>query len=78
MSSNHLNDNGIKSRKLWITISCMLLITLGFLITAKVPALANVYSEYCMWLLGAAALYGGANAVTKHVLAKNSKNLEDK
>ena len=48
----------------------ILLITLGFLATGHWPALAAVYSEFIMGVLGAASIFTGANTAIKWMAHK--------
>lgn len=49
----------------------MAMITFGWFMTAKYPALQITFAEYCMALLAGASIFAGSNVASKWVLAKN-------
>lgn len=66
------NDGGYKSRKMIMMYVVMVLGTIGFLAVARWPALAVLFPEYCMFLLGASSLYVSGNAAVKWMSLKAS------
>jgi hypothetical protein len=58
-----MEDKGV--RKFRIALVAMGLISSGFVSCHFSPALAVVYGEYCMAVLGAASVFTGANVLEK-------------
>ena len=56
---------GYKSRKLTLAYVAMSLITAAFFLTGIFKELVVAFPEYCMALLGAAAIYSGTNVASK-------------
>jgi hypothetical protein len=67
-------DGGFKSRKMIISYVSILMIFLGFVLTAKYQALTVSFGEYCMGILAAASIYAGSNAATKWIFAKSQSS----
>jgi hypothetical protein len=65
-----ISDGGMSSRKLHLAWLTMFLATVGFLLVGVWPALAPIYPEYLTGLLASAAVYSGANILTKKVLSQ--------
>ena len=59
-----------KSRKLTLAYVAMSLITAAYFLTGVFKELVVAFPEYCMALLGAAAIYSGTNAATKFIQTK--------
>ncbi len=72
MSGFDHKDGGFKSRKMIIAYVAMIFVAGGYWLTAIHPALATVYAEYCMGVLGAAAIYAGSNSAVKWMSSRVS------
>ncbi|MDE2425712.1 MAG: hypothetical protein KGO96_07380 [Elusimicrobia bacterium] len=60
-------DDGIKSRKLWLSIFCMCLIFAGAVLAHKVPEISALYPTLVGGLLAAAGLYHSANLMHRYL-----------
>lgn len=67
------NDNGFKSRKMLMAYASMVLMLLGYALTALSPGLSVVYGEYVMGILGAATIYSGSNSFVKWSSFRNNE-----
>lgn len=56
-------DKGV--RKFRIALVTMALVFIGFVMCGFKPALANVYSEYCLFLVASAGVFSGSNILEK-------------
>lgn len=61
---------GYRSRKMVMAYVTMLMGSLGYISVGRWPALAVVFTEYCMFLLGAATIYSGSNTAVKWMAAR--------
>jgi hypothetical protein len=70
-----LNDGGLKSRKLWICVGGLVLLTVMVFVGCHYAAVAGMYAEYVGGILGVLGIYTGTNiaaraSAAKHVGAK--------
>ena len=65
-------DDGWGSRKLWLSVFSMILITSVGIACIKYPGILAIYSELVMGVLGILSVYAGGNAFNKWQAAKNS------
>ena len=64
-------DGGLTSRKLWLAVFGMLLLTGVAALTLKYAMLEAIYSSLATGILGLYALYSGANGAIKYFYSKN-------
>ncbi len=66
-----LADGGIKSRKLWLGIGCLILLA-GFVgVAAHWASVAGLYSEFVAGVLGVYSIYVTGNAAGRWSTAKH-------
>jgi len=66
-----VKDGGYKSRKLWITVFTMALISGVSILTAKYPAIVAVHSTLVGGLISCLALFLTGNVAASHLTGKN-------
>jgi hypothetical protein len=71
-------DGGFRSRKLWLAIFCIGVISVGYGVAGVWATLAAVYGEFVMGVLAAAGIYSGSNVVAKHLFMKAAKKVKKK
>ncbi len=54
---------GIASRKLWLSVLCLVLLTLAICLSIPWPNVAGLYGQFVGGVLGVLSIYCGANAV---------------
>lgn len=64
-------DKGV--RKFRIALAAMGLVFVGYVLCVPWPVLADVYSGFCMALLGAAGIFSGTNVLEKRSAAATPK-----
>ncbi len=72
MSSYRARDGGYASRKLWVTVFSMVLLSAVCLSAKFIPALDGVYSTLCGAVTALAAIYVGGNTASKFVISKHA------
>lgn len=65
-----------KSRKLYMALLCLFLVTAGFFAREGLEGLESVYAQYVAGVLGTLTIYLGGNVGNKYVIAKSQKNNE--
>jgi hypothetical protein len=66
-----LSDNGFSSRKLWICVGGLVLLTAMVIVGCHCAAIAGMYAEYVGGVLGVLGIYTGTNIAGRMSNAKH-------
>lgn len=68
---NFLADGGLKSRKLWLSVFCLVLLTVMVCVGCHFAAVAGMFPEYVGGVLGILTIFTGGNVVARNATAKH-------
>jgi hypothetical protein len=66
-----LADGGWKSRKLWLSVFCLILLSAFVGAACKWASIAGLYSEFVAGVLGVLSIFIGGNAATRYGATKH-------
>lgn len=66
-----LADGGLKSRKLWLSVFCLMLLTAMVCVGCHFAAVAGMFPEYVGGVLGVLTIFTGGNVVARNATAKH-------
>lgn len=72
---NFLSDGGLKSRKLWMSVLALVLITAMVCVGCHYGAVTGMFPEYVGGVLGVLTIFTGGNVVARNA---TTKHLADK
>ena len=62
-----IRDNGYKSRKLWFSVSAMVILLVGWIATAAHPALVTTYGTFAGYIVAIVTVFLTGNVANKWV-----------